>query len=160
MSRKENDKVRSNKGITLTSLVIYIIVLMIVIGLFSNLSGYFYKNLNLMTLREKDSEQFLRLTSFISKDTNSNNIILIKVDTSSSKQYLIFKFKNGDIHQYICSENNLYFLNINSNGQVTKKIKLCNRVSGNNIFSLNNNQIDLNITINEKNYTSSFNVNI
>ena len=50
---------KSCKGITLTSLVIYVIVLMVVIALMSGFSGYFNKNINQITLYKKDSIYYI-----------------------------------------------------------------------------------------------------
>ena len=155
---------RNNKGVTLTSLVIYVIVLMIVIALMSNLSGYFFKNVNQLNLKQTGEEEYLRLTSFLTKDINSENLLLVKEGTDFSldekKQYLIFKFEEGNMHQYIVLNENLYFLNIDSSGNTTKKIQLCSRVSGDTVFEFKNNKLDIDFTINNKNYTSSYNVTI
>ena len=151
---------KNNKGISLISLIIYVIVLMILIGIFSNLSRYVNKNISQMTLSEKESEQYLRLVSYISKDTNSNNIVLIKKDTNNNQQYLIIRFASGNVHQYVCLNNNLYFINIEPEGQATKKIQLCKDISGSQIFNLENDKIDIDLTINGKNYKSSFNVDL
>ncbi len=150
---------KNNKGITLTSLVIYIIVLMIVIALMSNLSGYFFKNVRQITLNEAGEEEFLRLTSFITKDINSDDVTYVKDGTEADKQYLIFKFKDGTTHQYIYYNKTIYYLNI-INEQTTKKIELCTGVTGDNVFEFRENKINLNFRINNKNYISSFNLNI
>ena len=155
---------RDNKGVTLTSLIIYIIVLMIVITLMSNLSGYFFKNVNQLGSKQTGEEEYLRLTSFITKDINSKELEFVKEDTDFSldeeKQYLLFKFKDGNIHQYIVLNENLYFLNIDTSGTTTKKVQLCTKVSGDTVFEFKNNKLDIDFTINNKNYTSTFNVNI
>ena len=150
---------KNNRGITLTSLVIYVIVLMIVIALLSNLSGYFFNNINQITKNEASEEQYLRLTSFITKDINSDNLIFVKDGTEVGKQYLMFKFKDGTTHQYIYYNKTIYYLNI-INEQTTKKIELCTGVTGDNVFEFRENKINLNFRVNNKNYISTFNVNI
>lgn len=153
---------KNNKGVTLTSLVIYVIVLMIVIGFMSILSGYFFKNINKVYINESAEEQYLKLTAFITKDTNSEDLIFVKQGVDG-KQNLIFKFTNGETHQYILFNNAIYFLNLNNTGQTTKKLRFCSNVkplSGNNIFDYDesNSKVTINFTINNKNYNSSFNV--
>ena len=59
---------KSNRGVTLTSLVIYIIGLVIVITLMSNFSGYFYKNLSEVTIKQNADEQYSKFLSYITKD--------------------------------------------------------------------------------------------
>ena len=82
--------IKSNKGITLTSLVIYVIVLMIVIGLVSNFSGYFYHNTNNITIKENYEEQYTKFLAYITKDINSDQLNFVKTGTDSEKKYLIF----------------------------------------------------------------------
>ena len=38
---------KEERGITLTSIIIYIVALLIVIGIVSSISSYFYRNINL-----------------------------------------------------------------------------------------------------------------
>ena len=59
---------KNNKGITLTSLTIYVIVLMIVIALMSGFVGYFNKNINNITASEESDEQFTLFLEYITKD--------------------------------------------------------------------------------------------
>ena len=67
-----------------------------------------------MNLKQTGEEEYLRLTSFLTKDINSENLLLVKEGTDFSldekKQYLIFKFEEGNMHQYIVLNENLYFL--------------------------------------------------
>ena len=153
---------KNNKGITLISLTVYIIVLMIVIALMSNLSRYFFKNINQITTKENGNGQYLRFKAFITKDISNENLIFVKNGVEDDKQYLLLKFKNGDIHEYICLNNNVYFLSINTNEIETKKIFLCNNVTNQNIFNYDDQKkvININFEINEDDYSSTFNVNI
>lgn len=153
---------KNNRGITLISLTIYIIVLMIVIALMSNLSGYFFKNVNQIAKNETGKEQYLRFTAFITKDINSENLIFVKDGIKENTQYLLLKFRNGDTHQYICFNNNLYFVNINAEGRKNKKIILCNRITNQNAFNYDdlNKVINIEFIIDNNNYSSAFNVNI
>lgn len=150
---------RNNKGITLISLIIYIIVLMIVIALMSNVTSYFLKNVRQITLNEAGDEDYLRLTAFITKDINSEDLTFAKDGMEGENQYLVLKFGNKETHQYICNNNNIYFLNI-VNDNTTKKINLCAGVSGDNIFNVNNKKLYLDLKINNKNYSSNFSMNI
>lgn len=62
---------KSNKGITIITLIVYVIVLTIVIGTVSMMLKYFYKN-NDETIIAKDStSQYTRFLSYITEDINS-----------------------------------------------------------------------------------------
>jgi len=148
---------KSNKGITMTSLVIYVIVLMIVIALMSNFSGVFYKNTNDITIKENTDEQFTRFLAYLTKDINSEEVIFVKTGTREQDQakYLILKFKDGKEHQYISINNNIYYISIDAN----KKLILCNNSTG--VFTYDNTTKTLATTlnINKNDYTKSFKFN-
>ena len=151
---------KSNKGITLVSLVIYVIGLMIIITLMSLFSGYFFKNTNQMTIQENEYEQYLRLISYITKDTNADNLAFVKTANNSNVRYAIFKYKNGQEHQYIFTNGVVYFVNIDSQtGSANKKITLCPSVS-NAIFDYYDKKIDISIRKDAENYRTTLNVNI
>lgn len=61
----------TNKGITLISLIIYILILSIVIGTSSILIKYFYKNTEETIVSKKTSNQYSRLVTYITDDINS-----------------------------------------------------------------------------------------
>ena len=112
---------KTNQGVTLTSLVIYVIVLMIVISIMSVFSGYFLKNTKEVTINEVSKEQYTKFLSYITKDINSGELRFIKSGTiSENEPYLIFKFENEKEHQYILKNENIYFLDINET--IPKKI--------------------------------------
>ena len=61
---------RSNKGITLTSLIIYVIGLTIVIALMGTFNGYFYRNVKTLTIKQNVDEEYSKFLSYITKDVN------------------------------------------------------------------------------------------
>ena len=102
---------KSNRGVTLTSLIIYIIGLVIVIALMANLSGYFFKNLSNVTMKQSVEEQYSNFLSYITKDANSNNLINVQ-SSLEGKDCIIFQFDDETEHQYIVQDENLYFISI------------------------------------------------
>ncbi len=147
--------IKSDKGITLTSLVIYVIVLMIVIGLMSSFLGYFYKNTNKITIKENYEEQFTRFLSYLIKDTNSDQLYFVKAD--SNNKYLILKYNDGSQHQYIYSNESIYYINVSETAP--KKVLLCNNVTG-LTMDYSANILQINMTINGKNYEKLLNISI
>ena len=147
---------RSNKGITLTSLVIYVIVLMIVITLLSSFSGYFYKNINQITINEAGDEQFTRFLAYITKDINQESIDFIKTGTDNDINYIILKFEKDAEHQYLYKNETIYYIDKNKH----KTIDLCKNVSSCN-FSYDdaNKALLTNMIINNKNYTKTLILN-
>ena len=148
---------KSDKGITLTSLVIYVIVLLIVSGLMSGFSEYFYKNANKITIKENYEEQYTRFLAYLIKDTNSDQLNFIKIKTDSENKYLILRFKDGSQHQYVYSDKNIYYLNVSET--TPKKILLCNNVTDlTMVYSTNILQVSM--TINGRNYEKNINISI
>ena len=62
---------KSNKGMTIISLIVYIIVLSVVIGTTSILIKYFYNNTEDMVISKKTPNQYSRFVAYITEDINS-----------------------------------------------------------------------------------------
>ncbi len=62
---------KKNNGITIISLIIYIIVLSVVIGTTSILIRYFYRNTEETVISKKTSDQYSRFVAYITDDINS-----------------------------------------------------------------------------------------
>ena len=151
---------KSNKGLTLTSLVIYVIVLLIVIGLMSGFSGYFFKNANIITVKENYEEQYTRFLAYLIKDTNSDQLNFIKIiKTESEDNYLILRFKDGSQHQYVYSDKSKSIYYINVSETAPKKILLCNKVEDLTMM-YSANILQLNMKINGRSYEKNINISI
>ena len=61
---------RSNKGMTLISLIVYIIILSIVIGTTSILIQYFYSNTEETVVSKKTANQYSRFVAYLTDDIN------------------------------------------------------------------------------------------
>lgn len=145
---------KSNHGLTLTSLVIYVIVLMIVIALLSGFAGYFYKNINLITIKEESDERFTRLLAYLTKDINQESINFIKTGEDNDVKYIILKFAENKEHQYLYKNNKIYYIDESKN----KKINLCNNVNSCD-FLYDNTGLTMNINMNNKEYSKTIKVN-
>lgn len=62
---------KSNRGITIISLIVYIIVLSIVIGSTSMLIKYFYNNTEETVISKKTTDQYTRFMAYLTDDVNS-----------------------------------------------------------------------------------------
>lgn len=151
---------KSNKGVTLTSLIIYVIGLIVLLGIMSNWVGYFKKNVNDIVIQDSAEEQYSRFLSYISKDTNAENLLVIKAgyELEEYKEYIIFKYKDGTEHQYIYQNKAIYYIDKENN----KKILLCNNVlmNASEFFDYENGRIKLDFKIDNENYTTILNINI
>lgn len=62
---------KSNRGITLISLIIYILILSIVIGTSSILIKYFYANTEETIISKKSTNEYSRFVAYLTDDINS-----------------------------------------------------------------------------------------
>ena len=150
---------KSNRGVTLTSLIIYIIGLIIIVGILNTFVGYFFHNINEVVLKDNSQEQYLNFLAYLTKDTNSDKITSLQVSTDGT--YVIMKFEDNIQHQYIYKNEKIYYLVI-LNDTVEKKITLCKsafKVSE-KIFDYQDGNIQVNFKLNEDIFSKNLKVNI
>ena len=87
---------KDNKGITLVSLIVYIIIMFIVLGVMSSIVNTFYKNNNKAEADTEDILQFNHFNTYFLKEVKQREN---KVDTISGNYILFssgnsFSFKN------------------------------------------------------------------
>lgn len=103
---------KSEKGITLISLIIYVIALTIVIGIIAVISGYFYKNIATTSENVEPMVEYTKFNSFFSEEVNYRGIKVLdcqsttgdngKIETS----YIVFD--NGVQYTYISGNKGIY----------------------------------------------------
>ena len=140
---------KSEKGITLTTLVVYIIVMLIVVGIMSTISTFFYKNLGIVRDSAKYASEFDKFNSYIVKDVKNNTDF--KIDDN------IITFEDGTTYVYNAEDEGLYRgkMKIATNvksfsaskktifiNSVNKQILTVNIIIGNSSKNLINKQID------------------
>ena len=82
---------KSQKGVTLISLTIYVIVMTIVIGIVSVVSTYFYKNVGVALETVNPVTQYNNFNIFFTDEINHQNIRTIK---NAGKLYVSSVFCN------------------------------------------------------------------
>lgn len=93
---------KNESGITLNSLVIYIIVMIMVIGVMSSVSAMFYTNVNDLDASSIEISKFNDFNNYFVKEIKLQNN---SIDTIGNEgDYILFKsgnsfsFKNNDIY--------------------------------------------------------------
>ena len=61
---------KSEKGVSLVSLIIYLIAMTIAVGIVARISNYFYRNINILDTSLTSSEEFLNFNAYITKEVN------------------------------------------------------------------------------------------
>lgn len=151
---------KSNKGITLVSLLIYVIALSIVIGVIATFTRYFYRNTKDVTVSINASQKYTRVIQYITEDANDVNLNDVNVNTDN----LSFYMSDGRVHSYFWINKCIYYVEWLSNGEKKTQIKLCNGVDD---FSLeqdletdekcqSKSKITLNVVIENVEYVNIF----
>ena len=93
---------KSEKGITLISLTVYIIVLSLVVGIMGTISNFFYGNLNIVKDTAKYSSEFDKFNSSIIADVKLNK----HVQVDSENKTIIFG--DGTTYKYNPMDEGIY----------------------------------------------------
>ena len=133
---------KSERGVTLTSIMIYVVALTVVVLLIGRITTYFYKNINVVKTDTNASAEYTKFNSYFTDEINieGNEVI------DYTEEYIIFsKTKN----QYTYKNNCIY----------VNKAKLCENIE---ICEFNYNketrQIEVNLTIQGNNYSTTYTV--
>lgn len=96
---------KKENGITLTSLIIYVIGMVIVVTTVSTLTTYFYKNIDINSTNN-DTTQYTKFTSVFLEEINKgqNEVIEAKTILESDKKVSYIIFSDGN--QYTFKEEN------------------------------------------------------
>ena len=74
---------KSNKGITLTSLIIYVIGLTIMVATIATLTTFFYKNIDAGDINN-DTTQYTKFSSVFSNEINRKNNRVLDCKTTNT----------------------------------------------------------------------------
>ena len=75
---------KSQKGITITSLIIYVTAMSIVIGIVTVISTYFYKNVSTVTENSSEYKEYTKFNSYFIQEINNPNNEVEKVDADDN----------------------------------------------------------------------------
>lgn len=105
---------KSEKGITLTSLVIYVIVATIVIGIIAMFSSFFFSNMNLIADQDYYATEFNKFNMFFIEDVKSNRIAII--DENNTRITL----EDGTVYRYSNEDKSIYRNDV----KITEKVEV------------------------------------
>lgn len=147
----KNNIVKSEKGITLISLISYIIVLLIVVGVLGSISTFFYNNIEVVKNTAKFAAEFNKFNGFFVNDVKNN----MHVEVDETNDTIVFI--DGTTYKYNKEDEGIYRgqVKIASNvksfsakkrtitiNSVDKEIVSINIVIGNSTKNLINQNID------------------
>lgn len=104
---------KSQKGITLTSLIIYVLAMLIVVVVLTRITGYIYKGIGINNENEGFDAKYIKLISYISKEVNTKNNRVFKNIVKNGQEIILFK--SGKQITYIEENKAVYY----------EKVKIC-----------------------------------
>lgn len=123
---------RTEKGVTLITVTIYIIVMLIMISIITVLTSYFYKNVDIQSISQDLNQQYTKFNSYFVKEVNKrgNKVVDIqsvsipqdeeeKTETNTSQQNYIV-FSSGNQYTYIPKNQGIYM----------NKVKIAQNITG------------------------------
>lgn len=107
---------KSNKGVTLTSLIIYVIGMTIMVSIIATLTSFFYKNIDIGDINS-NTTQYTKFTSILSEEVNKkNNSVIDCQSLTNGVSYIVF------------SSGNQYTFNQKSKSVYRNNVKICDNI--------------------------------
>ena len=118
---------KSEKGITLISLTIYVIAMAIVVGVIAIISTFFYSNMEDTDNIVSPMTEYTKFNSFFSDEINHEGIEVVSCGTTDNGQnYIVF---SNEVQYTYISENKAIYRN---KVKIAKEIDDCEFATGTN----------------------------
>lgn len=137
---------KSEKGVTLISVIIYVIAMLIIVAVITVLTSYFYTNVDINSASEDLNQQYTKFNSYFTEEVNrKGNKILEIGETENNEEegpqkYIIFS--SGNQYTYIPANKGIYMNTVKIAENITDctferndadgKTKITVTINGNN----------------------------
>ena len=121
---------KSQRGVTLVSLTVYVIVMAIVVGILATITTFFYKNVNDTKAEIDPITEYTTFNSYFSDEINHPNIKIVKCGNTEDEQgnvqssYIVFN--NGVQYTYVSANNGIYRNQV----KICRNIEKCSFTEG------------------------------
>ena len=115
---------KSEKGITLTSLIIYVIAMVITITIITVVTSYFYKNVDVTDNSYDYLKEFTKLETYFSEEANKDRNQILEIsplENQSSANEIFAMLSSGNQYTFIRANNAIYQNNV----KIGNNIKNC-----------------------------------
>ena len=148
---------QTEKGLTLISVTIYIIVMLIIVSVITVLTSYFYKNVNIQSINQDLNQQYTKFNSYFIKEVNKKGNKILDIQSpiklgdkesddaqnnTNTQNYIIFS--SGNQYTYIPKNEGIYM----------NKVKIAQNITG-CVFTTNeeeNGKITVTVIIQGENF--------
>ena len=121
---------KSNKGISLISLTIYLIVLTVLVGITANFTRYFFRNSKEAETSVEISQQYTKVIEYLVEEANSGIVDYIDIKDGENEESIYFYLNNETVHQYFWdgTTKRIYYLIYSNNLEKKQQYVLCGDV--------------------------------
>ena len=103
---------KTEKGITLISLSVYIIAMLITVSLVVVATGYFEQNIDVTTQSYDYLTEFTKFESYMSKETNIDQNEILEISQEAGATQVFVAFSSGNQYTYIKANKAIYQNNV------------------------------------------------
>lgn len=111
---------KSEKGVTLVSLIIYVIAMLITVTVVTIVTSYFYKNVDIEPEKYTYFSEFTKVESYFADEVNREGNRVLKADNESEQHYVAFS--SGNQYTFVEENKALYQNNV----KIANDILECN----------------------------------
>ena len=103
---------QNEKGVTLISVTIYIIVMLIIVAVITVLTSYFYRNIDINSVSQDLNGQYTKFNSYFTEEVNKRGNKLLEIGETENEsgngtqKYIIFS--SGNQYTYIPENEGIY----------------------------------------------------
>ncbi len=103
---------QNEKGVTLISVTIYIIVMLIIVAVITVLTSYFYHNVDINSASQNLNQQYTKFNSYFTEEVNKKGNKLLEIGETENEsgngtqKYIIFS--SGNQYTYIPENQGIY----------------------------------------------------
>ena len=115
---------QNEKGVTLISVTIYIIVMLIIIAVITVLTSYFYRNVDINSVSEDLNGQYTKFNSYFTEEVNKRGNQLLEIGETENES------GNGTQKYIIFSSGNQYTYIPENKGIYMNQVKIADNITG------------------------------
>lgn len=109
---------KSEKGITLISLTVYVIVMTLVIAVIATITTFFYQNIKDVNVDIDPITEYTTFNRYFSEEINRGNLDILECKTEEDEKLSYVVFSNGVQYTYVAENKGIY----------RNKVKICRNI--------------------------------
>jgi len=115
---------QKEKGVTLISITIYIIVMLIIVAVITVLTSYFYRNVDINSVSQDLNQQYTKFNSYFTEEVNKKGNKLLEIGETENES------RNGTQKYIIFSSGNQYTYIPENEGIYMNQVKIAQNITG------------------------------